>query len=324
MDPTTRARAGAVVASITCTLALVACSGSDAADGPATTATTTATTTTSVAPLVELPNRPWVVAHRGASASAPEHTFAAYDLAVEQGADFLELDLQLTADGVLVVLHDPVLDRTLRGPADTCTGRIDERAASAVTSCDAGSWFNEANPDEADEAFASARVPTFAEVLERYGTDVRYYVETKKLLAGEGMEEAMVADLEAAGFTAEAPTSAQIVIQSFDAESLRTVADLRPDLRLVKLQFAGETIDGSALDDVATYGVGISPSSASVDAALVAAAHERCLTVVPYTVDDEAEMADLLALGVDGIITNRPARLVAATDGITWAPPCPG
>ncbi|MBX3313008.1 MAG: glycerophosphodiester phosphodiesterase [Actinobacteria bacterium] len=320
MVRTPHRRTVALVVALAVTGTLAGCSGSGSTTRPTTTEATTTTTTTP--PLAELPSRPWVVGHRGASASAPEHTFASYDLAVEQGADFIELDLQLTADGVLVVLHDPVLDRTLRGPTESCTGRVDERTAAEVTSCDAGTWFDEAHPELADPAFASQRVPTFAAVLARYGTEVRYYVETKKLLAGEGMEEAMVADLEAAGFTAEAPESEQVVIQSFDADSLRTVAGLRPDLRLVKLQFAGETIDAAALDEVASYADGISPDASSIDATLVAAAHERCLTVVPYTVDDEAEMADLLALGVDGIITNRPSRLVSATDGIAWSLPC--
>jgi glycerophosphoryl diester phosphodiesterase len=320
-----RRRTGAVLVGGACLAAgLLGCGGSDGGSSPASTErAVTTTTATTVPPLSELPERPWVVAHRGASAIAPEHTFAAYDLAVEQGADFLELDLQLTADGVLVVLHDPILDRTLRGPAGTCTGRVDARTAAEVTACDAGTWFDEADPGPDGPAFADERAPTFAAVLERYGTDVRYYVETKKLLAGEGMEAAMVADLEGAGFTADSLTSRQIVVQSFSAESLAAVAALRPDLRLVKLQATGETIDGAALDAVAAYADGISPSASSVDAALVDAAHERCLTVVPYTVDDPSVMRALLGLGVDGIISNRTDLLVSATEGVASEPPCP-
>lgn len=320
MHRTARRRAVALALTVVAAGTLVGCSGSDDA---ASTPTTPPSTTTTLPRLAELPTRPWVVAHRGASGSAPEHTFAAYDLAVEEGADFLEIDLQLTADGVLVVLHDPILDLRLRGPADTCTGRVDERTAAEVTSCDAGSVFNESRPELADEAFASERVPTFAQVLERYGTSVRYYVETKKLLEGEGMEEALVADLEAAGFTADAPASKQIVVQSFADDSLRTVAELRPDLRLVKLMFEGEPFDDSSLDAVAQFAAGVSPHAGSVDEKLLSMAHERCLTVVPFTVDDEAEMARLLELGVDGIITNWPSRLVTATEGIDWSPPCP-
>ena len=78
------------------------------------------------------PPGPIVIAHRGASGYAPEHTFASYDLAVEKGADYLEQDLQLTADGVLVVLHDATLDRTARGPAASCTGPVSEKTLAQV------------------------------------------------------------------------------------------------------------------------------------------------------------------------------------------------
>ena len=71
--------------------------------------------------------RPVGIAHRGASAAAPEHTWAAYELAIEQGADYIEQDLHLTRDGVLVVLHDETLDRTARGPVASCTGPVYRR-----------------------------------------------------------------------------------------------------------------------------------------------------------------------------------------------------
>ena len=106
-----------------------------------------------------------VIGHRGASADAPEHTFASYDLALEQGADYIEQDLQLTADGVLVVLHDDTLARTARGPAGSCTGPVADKTLDQLQDCEVGSWFNEANPDEADPAFADLAIPTMEAVL---------------------------------------------------------------------------------------------------------------------------------------------------------------
>ena len=140
----------------------------------------------------------------------------------------------MTADEELVILHDSSLDRTARGPADDCTGGIDTRTLAQVVGCDAGTWFNEAHPERAAPAFAEERIPSLDDVLDRFGTDVRWYIETKKLLAGEGMEEALVTSLEAAGFTADATVSQHLVIQSFDARSVRRVGELRPDITLAQ------------------------------------------------------------------------------------------
>ena len=90
------------------------------------------------------------IGHRGASGYAPEHTIASYDLALALGADYIEQDLQLTKDGVLVVLHDPTLDRTARGPAENCTGsRRSTKTLAQIKTCDVGSWFNDAFPEYA-------------------------------------------------------------------------------------------------------------------------------------------------------------------------------
>jgi glycerophosphoryl diester phosphodiesterase len=254
-----------------------------------------------------------VVAHRGASAYAPEHTFAAYDLALEQGADYIEQDLQLTADGELVVLHDETLDRTARGPAESCTGPVHDKTLEQLRQCDMGSWFNEAHPDLADPAFVGLKIPTMREVIERYGDDARYYVETKAPDAQPGMEQALLDLLDETTLTGERATrSRRVIVQSFSAESLQRIRERQPELPLVLLLYAsGTPIAGSTLDDAAKLAIGIGPSSANVDAALVDAAHERCLDVHPYTVDDPAAMSTLLAAGVDGMFTNAPDVLRA-------------
>ena len=112
---------------------------------------------------------PIVIAHRGASAFAPEHTFAAYDLALDAGADYIEQDLQMTADGQLVVLHDDTLDRTTGG---TCTGRVIETMYADIADCDAGSWFNAHAPHRARPEYTQLRIPRLAEAFARYAGQV--------------------------------------------------------------------------------------------------------------------------------------------------------
>jgi glycerophosphoryl diester phosphodiesterase len=285
---------------------------------PGTDTTSSTTTTTTLAP----PEGAVVIAHRGSSGYAPEHTFAAYDLALEQGADYIEQDLQMTADGVLVALHDDTLDRTARGPAGSCTGAVDTRTLAQLRECDFGTWFNEANPDRADPAFIGLQIPTMAEILERYGREVRYYIETKAPESQPGMEQALLDLLDDAGLTDSAATSRQVLIQSFSAESLRLIHSLRPALPLVQL--LREPVDDATLEEIREYAVGIGPPSVTVDAALVEAAHGRCLAVHPYTVDDVAEMGRLLSAGVDGMFTNVPDRLVEQREQHPAPPgPCP-
>lgn len=280
-------------------------------DGGATSTTEPATSThdtpsTTTEPAVEDPAVA-VIAHRGASAYAPELTFAAYDLAVEQGSHVIEVDVQMTADGVLVTLHDSTLDRTARGPADSCTGEVGQKTLAQLRDCDFGSWFNEDRPDLADPAYVGLPIPTMAEVLERYGPSVGYLIETKSPEEQPGMEQALLDVIDGSGVLDNNTRSDRVVVQSFSAASLRLMHDLRPDLPLAQLTtVGGDPIGESQLEEISTYAVAVGPLYATVDQALVDAAHARCLRVTPWTVDDPAEMARLLDLGVDGLITNVP------------------
>ena len=135
-----------------------------------------------------------VIGHRGASAYAPEHTFASWDRALEIGADYLEQDLQMTSDGVLVVLHDDTLDRTTGG---ACRGRVNDHTLAEIRDCDVGSWFNAARPAHADTAYAAERIATLDEVLTRYADRACFYIETKNPAEAPGMEEALLELLDA-------------------------------------------------------------------------------------------------------------------------------
>jgi glycerophosphoryl diester phosphodiesterase len=254
---------------------------------------------------------PLVIAHRGASGLAPEHTFAAYDLAIEVGADYIEQDLQLTRDGVVVVLHDETLDRTARGPEESCTGPVRDRTLAELQICDFGLWFDARRPGSGT-AFAGQGIVTLGSLFERYGRSVRYYLETKHPEHSPGMEQALLALLEVHDLLPRAGEEPGLIIQSFSSESLSEIHQRSPGLPLVRLLDEGEL--GAAPDEMlaemARYAAGIGPHHLDVDAELVAAARRNGLVVHPYTANTRLEMDRLLDLGVDGLFTDHPERLV--------------
>jgi glycerophosphoryl diester phosphodiesterase len=225
-----------------------------------------------------------IIAHRGASGYAPEHTFAAYDLALEQGADALELDVRATADGALVMVHDETLLRTTDDPR-----RVDELTAATLVALD-----HPASP------------VTFDAVLERYRDDTSFLVDLKD--PTPAWEGRVVESLERHGLRERA------VIQSFDLAALDR---LRRVARSIPIATLYRRADRAAIeiDAVPRYAEGIGPWHGVVDAALVDAARARGLAVRPWTVDDPAEAERLRELGVDAIITNMPDRIASGARG---------
>ncbi|MDR5866775.1 glycerophosphodiester phosphodiesterase [Halomonas koreensis] len=264
-----------------------------------------------------------VIAHRGASGHAPEHTWPSYERALEMGADYLELDLHMSADGELVAIHDETLERTTDGE-----GQVKDHTLAELKALDAGSWFNQAHPERADDAFAGAELLTLDEVIERYGDDVRYYIETKSPERYPELQRALVETLEAEGLVA----SGSVVIQSFSRDSLQQVHALNADIPLVQLVWYSPAEDGEGLTEwtgvtpapaeitdadfqaIADYAVGIGPNVTFegedvIDAGFVEQAHANGLLVHPYTINERDEMRRLLDWGVDGMFTNFPDRL---------------
>ncbi len=264
-----------------------------------------------------------IIAHRGASGHAPEHTWPAYEQAREMGADYLELDLHMSADGELMVIHDTTLERTTDGE-----GKVSEHPLEALKALDAGAWFNEANPERAQEAYNGAQLLTLDEVIDRYGTDVRYYIETKSPENYPELQRALVETLEAEGLV----DSGSVVIQSFSRDSLQQVQALNADIPLVQLVWYSPAEDGEGLTEwtgvtpapakitdadfqaIAEYAVGVGPNVVYdgedvIDAGFVEQAHANGLLVHPYTINEPEQMQRLLDWGVDGMFTNFPDRL---------------
>src|SRR3712207_92933 len=116
------------------------------------------------------------------------------------GADYIEIDLQMTKDGVLVAMHDDPLDRTADAPEGVpkrfCSGSVIKRTLEQIKTCDAGSWFNETYPQYASDEYVGLQIPTLEEIFQRYGTSVNYYIETKNPEAAPGMEEELLRLME--------------------------------------------------------------------------------------------------------------------------------
>jgi glycerophosphoryl diester phosphodiesterase len=256
-------------------------------------------------------HKPLLIAHRGASGYAPEHTLAAYGLAIEQGADFVEQDLQLTKDGYFICLHDPDLARTtnvaelfpdratLRDPEETGKPArgwytIDFTLAE-IKRLDAGSWFNRANPFAANPAYAGERVPTLEETIKFVGKRAGLYIELKHYpfykRLGYDAAEKLAAILKAHSF--DKPDGRdRMFIQSFSKESLLKMREIAPGYRRVQLlpmEDPGRKEDSAKVTsalakEVSAYAQGVGPAKSMLkDANDVAIFHSAGLVVHPYT-----------------------------------------
>lgn len=243
-----------------------------------------------------------VIAHRGASATAPENTLAAVRAAVAAGADHVEVDVQRTGDGALVVAHDTGLGRTTdaarvfagRGP-----WRLADLSYAEVRRLDAGAWHG--------PSYAGERVPTLREVVDVLaGTGTGLLLEVKAPQLYPGIAGDVAAELRAApGYVDSEVAAGRLVVQSFDHGVMRTFKDLEPSVPVGLLG----TPPRRRLPRLATWADQVNPRHSVATPGYVAAAHEVGLRCQVWTVDDPADMTRALALGVDGIITNRPGVL---------------
>lgn len=245
------------------------------------------------------------VAHRGASGYAPEHTFFAYDKGhYEIGADYIEIDLQMTKDGHLIALHDEKLDRTTNG-----TGLVKDHTLAEIKQLDAGSWFNEKYPEYANEAYVGAQVPTLDEVISRYGKNANYYIETKSPDVYPGMEEALLAVLDQHGLLKKGRLKqGHVLVQSFSSESLLKMHQLNSDVPLVQLTSKGfmSSATEATLRRIKTYADGFGPSFQDLTKENTTLLKSIGFEIHPYTVNKEEDMRRLNDYGVDGVFTNYP------------------
>ncbi|MFF3321721.1 glycerophosphodiester phosphodiesterase [Streptomyces sp. NPDC002889] len=269
---------------------------------------------------------PQVIAHRGASAYAPENTLAAVDLAHEMGFVWVENDVQRTRDGELVVVHDDSLARTTDVEQlfpDRAPWKVGNFTAAEITTLDAGSWRG--------AQWAGARVPTLKEYLNRVDDNgQKLLLEIKKPELYPGIEQDTLRVLGEAGWLDPWHVRQRLVVQSFDAHSVRAVHARRPD---IITGFLG-TPPVADLTSYAAFTDQINPSHTSLNAEYVAAVHAlksphgTPLRVSTWTVNDAAGAVRVAGFGVDGIITNNPDVVQDALGGCCAVPvparPAPG
>ena len=256
-----------------------------------------------------------VVAHRGSSADAPEHTLAAYQRALDDGADALECDVRLTADGHLVCVHDRRIDRTSDGRGVVSVMTLDE-----LDRLDFGRWQRDAaRPALGSDAVvvdeARSRVLTLERLLELVvdsEREVGLAIETKHPTRYAGLvEERTVELLQRFGLARpRSEQDARIRIMSFSQLSMRRVRAMAPGLPTV---FLMERVPLRFRDGSLPFGAGIAGPSIEIVRAhpsYVARAQRHGARVHVWTVDEPADVELCLRLGVDAVITNRP-RAVA-------------
>ncbi|WP_238590775.1 glycerophosphodiester phosphodiesterase [Paenibacillus beijingensis] len=233
--------------------------------------------------------RPLIIGHRGAAGEAPENTMASFLLAVEQGCDMIELDVHLTADGKLAVIHDETLDRTTDRK-----GIIRGKTYAEISEADAGSWFA--------ERFRGERVPLLEEVYEAVPQHVQINVEVKNGYGG-AIEPVMDA------FLGDGDRLQRTVVSSFDHKLLARMNRSRTDLK-IGLLYAGRLIDHAGYAGIMGCPVySLHPHFHSIDAEDVARAKDAGIAIYPWTANHEADLQSLIDLGVAGIITDFPVRL---------------
>ena len=235
------------------------------------------------------PVRPLVIAHRGASAYRPENTLPAYALAVEQGADMIEIDLHLTCDASIVIAHDADLGHL------GASGSIAKSTLAEMKALDAG--HNRGAP---------AEVPTLDEVLDAYGGQIDFNLEIKWSADGDysGLEARTLDVLESRGLLAST------LFSSFRESVLKELRRLSPQSRLALLIDPRDSESSQMVERALELDAeAVNPHRFMGNGEMVAAAHAKGLAVYTYTVDDEQEMQRLVGLGVDGIFTNRPDRM---------------
>ena len=228
-----------------------------------------------------------VIAHRGASGTRPENTLVAFRRAAELGAHMIELDVQLTRDHEVVVMHDWTLDRTTDG-----TGAVGAITVADLRGLDAGAWF--------DAGFRGERVPTLAEVLAAVALPVN--VELKPV-GDDGLVERALAVVDAAG------AAARVVFSSFDPSSLVRLRGRAFGARI------GVLWEDAPIEDALRLAerVGARTLHVRKDAiteAVVVAARAAGLGVLGWTVNDPRDCDRLDAAGVDGVFTDFPERFL--------------
>ncbi len=232
--------------------------------------------------------RPLIIAHRGASGHAPENTMAAFRLADEQGADAIELDAKLSADGVIVIHHDATLDRTTSG-----SGPLNQQSWSDLRNLDAGSKF--------DNRFAGERIPTLRQVLEELGGKLLINIELTNYVRPWDRLPELAAEL-VIGFGLEK----RILFSSFNPVALKSVKKQAPEIPAGLLLLPQEPFWIRRLLRSIIPHEALNLQTKLVTPQIVESEHAKGRPINVWTVNEEQRMREMIEIGVDGLITDFP------------------
>ncbi|NOU94818.1 glycerophosphodiester phosphodiesterase [Paenibacillus sp. LMG 31456] len=234
-------------------------------------------------------NQTLVIAHRGAKGEAPENTLGAFRLGLEQGCDAIELDIHLTKDDEIIVIHDSTLDRTT-----DMTGSIYDMTLEEIKKADAGRWFN--------EKYEGERIPTLEEVFDLVPADVMINVEIKH--STQGILEPLLLEL-----MKRKDRMHNVVVSAFDYRNLLCLKQLAPETKVGLLYDVNNGSNSALIDSFEAAVYSLHPNYKGIDKEKVSDAIALGLQVYPWTINDESDMAQAIDYGVSGIITDYPGRL---------------
>lgn len=241
---------------------------------------------------------PIIIAHRGASGYAPEHTYPAYNKVIEMGADYLEIDLRMTKDGKLVSMHDSTVDRTTNGH-----GEVKDLTLAEIKTFDAGKWFN--------QKYSSEKVLTLEEILSKYKDKVKYYIETRPVGKQLKMEKQLVDLLHQYDLVRKK----KVIVQSFSEASLKKVHKLDKNIPLTQL-IKNQKVTNEDIKKWKQYATYIGLDANLIDQDLLKKLYLHGLKVHVFfleTAKEKREQVRVIKLGVDGIFTNYPDYSIEAS-----------
>ncbi len=229
-----------------------------------------------------------IIGHKGTSAYAPENTIASVKRAIEMGLKFIEIDVQLTKDKKVVVIHDYLLDRTTEG-----SGWVKEHTFEEIKQFSAGSWFS--------DEYVSEKVPALEEILEILPKDVMLNIEVKNIARERSdIEERIL------GIIGDYGVKEQILISSFDHISLLKLRKLDENIKLGMLIYSYWVNPWEMIEKSEIKPYSINPAIEYLDEAFVIEGHKRGYKIFPYTVNTKKEYEYCMQINADGVFSDYP------------------
>jgi glycerophosphoryl diester phosphodiesterase len=235
------------------------------------------------------------IAHRGCSSLAPENTYVAWVKAIEVGADYFELDIQLSSDDSMMIMHDDTIDRTTDG-----TGLLSSMTYAQLRTYDAGSWFG--------TEFTGEKIPTFSEALQLAKSNGNINIVAEIKTTNSSIVPKVVAMIQAYGM------QSRVIVSSFNYTQLTQTKTL--DATIPVQLFA--TITNAMIDQISAIGGEWVGSGGTITPSLLNYAHTKNVLFNAWTINSNSQMIELINMGIDGITTNYPQTLYLLSD--TTAP----